>query len=127
MSDAPRRLTRLVLPGVAVVVLVGFLVVGVLPSRSLWDKYAQAETAEARLAELDDENATLQARVDALGTDAEVERIAREEYGLVRPGEEAYRVLPPPEDPVATPGVWPFAGLRAELSVPPPPDPATEP
>ena len=32
-------------------------------------------------------------RIDALGTDDEVERLAREDYGLIRPDEEAYLSL----------------------------------
>lgn len=31
-------------------------------------------------------------------TDAEIERLAREQYNLVRPGEEAYAILPGPAD-----------------------------
>ena len=40
-------------------------------------------------------------RSTASHTDAEVERIAREQYNLVRPGEEAYAILPGPADPTA--------------------------
>lgn len=54
------------------------------------DRGAQLELIEAEVADL-------QARVDALGTDEEIERLAREQYHLVFPDEEAYTVLPPPE------------------------------
>ena len=36
------------------------------------------------------------------------ERIARSQYGLVMPGEEAYAVLPAPEKPIELPEIWPF-------------------
>jgi hypothetical protein len=52
--------------------------------------------AQARLSQLEDENAALQADVDALNTDAEIEKLAREKLGYVRPGETAYVVLDPP-------------------------------
>ena len=39
-----------------------------------------------------------------------VEQIAREDYGLVRPGETAYQVLPEGAPPVDLPDAWPFTG-----------------
>ena len=49
------------------------------------------------LAELESENARLQEDVEALKTDTEVEKLAREKLGYVYPGETAYVVLDPPE------------------------------
>ena len=61
---------------------------------------------EARLVELEDlkterrtlrqHNDRMRERVSYLETDAGVEEIAREKLGLVRPGELAYAVVPPP-------------------------------
>jgi hypothetical protein len=48
------------------------------------------------LAALEAENAALEADIAALETDAEVEKLAREKLGYVRPGETAYVVLDPP-------------------------------
>ena len=42
------------------------------------------------------ENAGSRIGSSALSTDAEIERLARQWYNLVFPGEEAYAVLPPP-------------------------------
>jgi hypothetical protein len=45
----------------------------------------------------------LDARAAELQEDAEIERLAREQYNLVMPGEEAYAMLPaapPPPPPV---------------------------
>jgi cell division protein FtsB len=67
------------------------------------------------LAELQASNAERQQRVATLMTDEEIERIAREQYGLARPGEEVYRILPPAEDPVHAPDVWPFNRLDQQL------------
>ena len=39
------------------------------------------------------------------------ERLAREQYNLVRPGEEAYSVLPAPLPALELPDVWPFGPL----------------
>jgi hypothetical protein len=69
----------------------------------------------ARLAQLNDSNDKAQRHADALRSDAEIEKIAREQYGLVKPGEEAYHVLPPPQDPVEVPDVWPFNRFHKTL------------
>lgn len=68
----------------------------VVPYGQIIDSQRQVEEARAELAQLESENSTLQADVEALQTDAEIERLAREKLGYVRPGETAYVVLDPP-------------------------------
>lgn len=107
-----RRFGAPVVAGLAVaLVIVG----GLFPTRTYLAKRQEVAEAEARLAQLQADNAALEARVDALDSDAEIERLAREDYGLVKPGEEVYRIVPPPEDPVEIPEVWPFNQLRDDL------------
>lgn len=79
---------------VASVVLVGVLFVAVFPSRTYLAQQRSIATAEERVAVLSVENDRLAARVQRLNTDGEIERLAREQYNLVRPGEEAYAILP---------------------------------
>jgi cell division protein FtsB len=79
--------------------LVVFLVAGVFPTRTYLHQRDEIAAAEEKLAILTAENAKLDARVEQLHTDAEIERLAREQYNLVRPGEEAYAILPGPTDP----------------------------
>jgi cell division protein FtsL len=94
-------MTLLRRPGVALVTLL-FLLLGaafltqVVPYRQIIDSQRQVTDAQARLTQLEDENAALQADVEALNTDAEIEKLAREKLGYVRPGETAYVVLDPP-------------------------------
>ena len=66
---------------------------------------AEVAVAEDRLAAIEEENRLLEARIAALHTPEEVERLAREQFGLVRPGEIGYVVLVPPgeELPEAVP------------------------
>lgn len=68
----------------------------VVPYAQIIDSNNQVEDARNQLAALESENAELQADVDALQTDAEIEKLAREKLGYVRPGETAYVVLDPP-------------------------------
>jgi cell division protein FtsL len=94
-------MTLLRRPGVALVTLL-FLLLGaafltqVVPYRQIIDSQRQVTDAQARLTQLEDENAALQADVEALNTEAEIEKLAREKLGYVRPGETAYVVLDPP-------------------------------
>jgi len=62
---------------------------GIFPFRQMIAQQRQVEATEERLATLLDRNETLQERIVALNSDAEVERLARER-GLVRPGETGF-------------------------------------
>ena len=67
----------------------------VVPYRQIVDSQRQVAEAQAHLDGLVAENDRLAADVAALATDAEIERLAREKLGYVRPGEVAYVVLDP--------------------------------
>jgi cell division protein FtsB len=88
-------------PGIALVTLL-FLLLGaafltqVVPYRQIIDSQRQVASAQERLASLEAENEALAADVAALNTEAEVEKLAREKLGYVRPGETGYIVLDPP-------------------------------
>lgn len=71
----------------------------VVPYGQIVDSNRQVSEARAQLVDLEGENAALQADIDALETDAEIEKLAREKLGYVRPGETAYVVLDPPGTP----------------------------
>jgi len=95
-----RRVRRLF---VAALVVVGIMFSFGNPARTWYDQRQEIVAARERNAVLDQHSRDLQARADQLGTDAEVERIAREQYSLVRPGEEAFGILPAPSSPPAPP------------------------
>ena len=102
-------LKRLVLVGVMVAASAAVLVVGMVPVRDWLDQRSTTEELLAELAEVEGVNAAYRDRIDALNTDEEIERRARAEYNLVRPGEDAYAVLPPPSAARGITSVWPFA------------------
>ena len=110
-----RGARRMAWPLVFTAVLALVVALSVYPTRTYFEKKQQVAAAETRLADLTADNDKAQAHVDALRTPEEVERIAREKYGMVKKGEEAYRVLPPPQDPVEIPDVWPFNRLHKHL------------
>jgi len=89
---------------VLALVLLGALaltVSGILPFRQLITQQNQVERSEVQLAAIQEQNRSLSEDIEMLDTDAEIERLAREQFGLVRPGEVAYVVVTPDEFPVA--------------------------
>jgi cell division protein FtsB len=109
-SRSPLR-SRLLIRVVTSTFIVGFLFVGIFPVRAIVEQRAEIAQAERELAEVEAGNDELEERIEALGTDAEIERLARERHNLGRPGEEVYAILPAPPAPPAVPDAWPFRGL----------------
>jgi cell division protein FtsB len=101
-------------PLVVGVVAVGILFLAVFPTRTYLSQRQNLDAAHQRVRVLSEENAKLAARVDKLNTDAEIERLAREQYNLVRPGEEAYAILPAPQ-PVDPPAQVPAAPAKRKV------------
>lgn len=100
---------------VLAVVLLGALaltVSGILPFRQLISQQRQIERSQEQLAALTRENRVLAEDIEMLGTDAEIERIARDQFGLVRPGEVAYVVVTP--DPPVAAKAPPDAVVRSD-------------
>jgi len=77
---------------------------GIFPFRQLIADRHSVALAQEKLDALEAENARLEDEVAVLHTDQEVERLAREQFGLVRPGEIAYVVVSPAgEEPAVEP------------------------
>lgn len=93
-SDADR--IRQALPVLLALVGSATLVIGlaILPARTWLSQRSSRIEAEARLERLETEVDQLDARLQLLSTDSEVERLARKNFDLVYPGEESYRILP---------------------------------
>ncbi len=94
----PRRRKRSRWRGVlflALLVSLGLVASGVLPLQQYLEREIQVTDAEAHLAVLEARNDAIASDVDALRSDQEVERVAREQYGFVRPGEVGYVVIVP--------------------------------
>ena len=86
-------------PALVVLVLAGILFVAVLPTRTLLQQRRDTKAATAELRQLRERNERLEERARRLRDPREIEQLAREQYGLVRPGEEPYVVLPAPPPP----------------------------
>ena len=94
-----RRAVRVLLLAVAVGAIV-FLFV--LPGRTWLSQGHASDAARRQDAALSKENAALAKRVAELQNTAYIEQIARQQYGLVMPGEQAYGILLPPATTTTT-------------------------
>ena len=87
--------------GVVVLVVLGLAVVVVLfafvyPTRTYLSQRKEVTAAERRLQVLEESTKSLERDNEQLQSDAEVERRAREDFGMVRPGETPYVLVPAP-------------------------------
>ena len=93
----------------AVLVVVGLLFAFGYPVRTLLEQRGQIGAAQRHLEQLQHATAALHHQAQELLGNAAVEQIARQQYGLVRPGETPYVLVPiappttrPPGSPPTT-------------------------
>ena len=106
----PRPLAVLV-SLVIVVGAVGLLAVLLFPWQSLTSQRSNIDHATDTLARLQAETAHLEARVVEAKDPVVVERIAREQFSLVREGDQLIRLNVDPADVVTLPPTWPLPGV----------------
>jgi cell division protein FtsB len=87
----PRRIGRWAL---VAVVVTGIVLLFVLPGRTFLAQRRSLDTAQAQLQLLSQENAKLTTRAEQLQDPSQIEQIARADYGLVMPGQQAFTILP---------------------------------
>ena len=97
--------TRLIFFGAVVVSAV--VLFAWFPAGSLLNQRSSLAATEAQLATLHKQDAALAQEKKNLSDAGEIGRIAREQYQLVSPGQQAYEVLPPSG---ATSAGTPYAG-----------------
>ncbi len=76
---------------------------GIFPFRQMIAQRRAVDLAQEKLAALQAENARLEESIALLDTPEEVERLAREQFGYILPGEVAYVVVGSDEPAVAGP------------------------
>ena len=88
---------------VASVIFIGILFGAVYPTRTYLAQQRDLRAAHHRLELFKQQNGRLEAEAKRLESDEEIERIARARFNLVKPGEEAYAIVPVPPKPGAAP------------------------
>ncbi|MHB1486385.1 MAG: FtsB family cell division protein [Acidimicrobiales bacterium] len=76
------------------VMVIAVLFVFVFPTRTYLSQRSHLVRVSSALASLDAQNQALADEVAKLNTETAIERLARQDYGLVPPGQEAYAMLP---------------------------------
>ena len=104
-ADAGTRRARLWLLGA--VIMAAVIVFAWFPVGSLLSQRSNLSGTEAELASLHKQDGALAQEKKSLSDAGEIGRIAREQYQLVSPGQQAYEVLPPSG---ATSGGSPYTG-----------------
>lgn len=94
------------------VIVLGALVLVLYPTRSYLSQRDAIRASETKLAKLDAENDRLLTRINQLKSNSEVERLARRDLGMVRPGEHAFSMVQAPAF-TGVPDRWPFNLVKA--------------
>ncbi len=94
--DESRSIGKIVVYCAAVLTVAGLCGLALAaPIRSLVAQNERMADVRAETGVLEVANADLRERIEDLGSDETIERRAREELGLVKPGEEVYVLVPP--------------------------------
>ncbi len=88
---------------IMLIVAVGAAFILFFPARQLVQQRQRIGSLESRLVQLRTENELLSQDVDRLSDPQELEVLARERLGLVKPGERAYFVEPTEPEPASAP------------------------
>jgi cell division protein FtsB len=106
---------RVLLPAAVGAVVLAVLFTYVFPTRAWLAQRDDLAARQRQISELEAEVATLQQRADDLRDPAEIEKLARRDFDLVRPGEQSFIVLPAAPERVELPQGWPFNVLAGQL------------
>ncbi|MDD4856621.1 MAG: septum formation initiator family protein [Candidatus Krumholzibacteria bacterium] len=85
----------------AVLILIGFVfIAGDVGLLKLWGAQRELKNLNAKITELESRNALLSAEIGRLKNDPfTIEKVAREKYGYLKPGDKVYRIVTLPEKP----------------------------
>ena len=99
---------RLAYISIVAISLFSLMLLGVIPVQEWFEVRDTKDELLVELSKVEELNESYRVSIDALKTDEEIERIARSEYNLVKPHEEAYYVVPVSSEDIKIPGIWPF-------------------
>lgn len=69
---------------------------GVAPARQAFQQREQLAEVRAKVSSLEERNAELTGRLNRLSDVSYMEKLAREQLGVIRPGETSYVIVPAP-------------------------------
>ena len=89
-----RRWAKIAWVALLGVVVMASLVLFVFPTQAYFSQRNELDQIRADVAELEKDNERLDRDAEKLKTPEEIERLARERYNMVRPGEQPLTVVP---------------------------------
>ncbi|MEX0790432.1 MAG: septum formation initiator family protein [Actinomycetota bacterium] len=92
----PKHLKARFRTGALGLVVGALALTGVAPARQAFAQREQVAEVEAKVSALKERNDELTSRLNRLSDIAYMEKLAREQLGVVRPGETSYVVVPGP-------------------------------
>jgi cell division protein FtsB len=96
--DISPMLARIVLAGILVAVGMIFLL-GDVGLWNLWKAQRRIEAVQSRIDDLEGTNIVIAEQIERLQSDPfAIEKVARERYGYLRPGDRVYRIITLPVD-----------------------------
>lgn len=87
---------------IASLVLIGALFLFVFPTSAVLHQRGQLKDAQQRLSVLKEQTARLSEQSKRVLSDDEIERLARDRFNMVRPGEQAWAIVPAPAPTTTT-------------------------
>lgn len=96
--DISPKLARIILAGLFVIISTVFILsdVGLL---NLWRAQKRIDSLHDRIGKIERKNIAMQREIELLEADPfTIEKVARERYGYVRPGDRVYRIITFPVD-----------------------------
>lgn len=88
---------------IASLVLIAALFLFVFPTSAVLHQRSQLSDAEKRLSVLREQTQRLADQSKRVQSNSEIERLARDRYNMVQPGEQAWAVVPAPTTTTTTP------------------------
>jgi cell division protein FtsB len=98
----------------ALLVLGGATYLFAFPARTYWAQERSIAIEQREASALRAEDQKLAAESASLQTNATIEQIARQDYGLVEPGQQAFTVLPPANQTVRSSAKTSSAGSASQ-------------
>ncbi|MCK4236888.1 MAG: septum formation initiator family protein [Candidatus Krumholzibacteria bacterium] len=96
--DISPKAARLLLAIILVLIVVVFIA-GDVGLWNLWTAQKRLKDLEGEITELEMENSLLKAEIEQLKINPfAIEKVAREKYGYLRPGDKIYRIITLPTD-----------------------------
>lgn len=105
------RFGRRALMAVVLAATVALVAATLLPLGQYWDQGMSIQQAKQELADLEERRSDLEYRLERAGDTKVIEREARKQMSLVRPGDELFRVVVP-SDVIDLPKAWYLPGVE---------------